>query len=111
VRGVPGDRHSYCVFIIDRFRHSVKNEDTAPMVFLYGSVGRAPGNRCLYPEPDRKTPAGLSLRTVPGYKALLPTGDPQPLGFWITRPSGCVAMSFSNEIQRRRNHENRSIQC
>ena len=21
--------------------------------FTYGSVGRAPGNRCLYPEPDR----------------------------------------------------------
>jgi hypothetical protein len=21
-------------------------------IFTYGSVGRAPGNRCLYPEPD-----------------------------------------------------------
>jgi len=23
--------------------------------FTYGTVGRAPGNRCLYPEPDRKS--------------------------------------------------------
>lgn len=23
--------------------------------FTYGSVGRAPGNRCLYPEADAKT--------------------------------------------------------
>ena len=23
-------------------------------IFTYGTVGRAPGNRCLYPEPDRK---------------------------------------------------------
>jgi len=22
--------------------------------FTYGSVGRAPGNRCLYPEPDHR---------------------------------------------------------
>ena len=25
-------------------------------IFTYGSVGRAPGNRCLYPEPDGKKP-------------------------------------------------------
>ena len=24
--------------------------------FTYGSVGRASGNRCLYPEPDTKSP-------------------------------------------------------
>jgi len=23
-------------------------------IFTYGSVGRAPGDRCLYAEPDRK---------------------------------------------------------
>jgi hypothetical protein len=23
-------------------------------IFTYGTVGRAPGNRCLYPEPDVK---------------------------------------------------------
>jgi len=24
-------------------------------IFKYGFVGRAPGDRCLYPEPDQKT--------------------------------------------------------
>ena len=28
-------------------------------IFKYGSVGRAPGNRCLYPEPDRENYAVL----------------------------------------------------
>ena len=27
--------------------------------FTSGSVGRAPGNRCLYPEPDRLQPTLL----------------------------------------------------
>ena len=30
-------------------------------IFTYGSVGRAPGNRCLYPEADAKKPRALSL--------------------------------------------------
>ena len=29
--------------------------------FTYGSVGRAPGNRCLYPEPERKKPHPVSM--------------------------------------------------
>jgi hypothetical protein len=29
--------------------------------FTYGSVGRAPGNRCLYPEPDRRGRAALKF--------------------------------------------------
>ncbi len=32
--------------------------------FTYGSVGRAPGNRCLYPELD-----GVLLRSTPQVKA------------------------------------------
>jgi len=34
--------------------------------FTYGSVGRAPGNRCLYPEADHKGLRSLvpSLRSV-----------------------------------------------
>jgi hypothetical protein len=27
--------------------------------FTYGTVGRAPGNRCLYPEPDRENVAAF----------------------------------------------------
>jgi hypothetical protein len=33
-------------------------------IFTYGSVGRAPGNRCLYPEADGKKPGGFWLRPV-----------------------------------------------
>ena len=31
-------------------------------IFTYGSVGRAPGDRCLYPEPDRYTAALKRIR-------------------------------------------------
>jgi hypothetical protein len=32
--------------------------------FTYGSVGRAPGNRCLYPEPDRKSRAVFHISVI-----------------------------------------------
>jgi hypothetical protein len=33
-------------------------------IFTYGSVGRAPGNRCLYPETDALNRAGDLQRWV-----------------------------------------------
>ena len=32
-------------------------------IFTYGSVGRAPGNRCLYPEADAKSRAAEKRRS------------------------------------------------
>ena len=32
----------------------------------YGSVGRAPGNRCLYPEPDGKRRPGADAANLSG---------------------------------------------
>ena len=34
--------------------------------FTYGSVGRAPGNRCLYPEPDNGTAAAVIFTRLLG---------------------------------------------
>ena len=32
--------------------------------FTYGSVGRAPGNRCLYPAPDRKSRGDFHVNVI-----------------------------------------------
>jgi hypothetical protein len=45
--------------------------------FTSGSVGRAPGNRCLYPEADRlQRPlrSGFQRRLTPGVRWLQSTG-------------------------------------
>ena len=35
-------------------------------IFTYGTVGRAPGNRCLYPEPDGKKRGGADAASLGG---------------------------------------------
>jgi hypothetical protein len=39
--------------------------------FTYGTVGEAPGNRCFYPEPDRKGRRPLVI----DMSCSLPAGD------------------------------------
>jgi hypothetical protein len=38
-------------------------------IFKYGSVGRAPRERCLYPEANRNHLAGLALRALHTWNA------------------------------------------
>jgi hypothetical protein len=33
-------------------------------IFTYGTVGRAPGNRCLYPEDGRAKPCGFDVNLI-----------------------------------------------
>ena len=50
--------------------------------FTSGSVGRAPGNRCLYPEPDRKSQSVFRIYVIvsktsylPSFSFAFPAGD------------------------------------
>src|SRR6266567_7420183 len=58
--------------------------------FTSGSVGRAPGNRCLYPEPDclqRPLLRRSRFRQQVSASVRLPKADI----FWSPACSGCVA--------------------
>ena len=61
--------------------------------FTYGSVGRAPGNRCLYPEP------GWKSRGVFRINIILCKTLHLPILLWLFRPVTSTLIYLLSNIQ------------